>query len=207
MKSKCFSAGWDLTEVTLLTGLAAKVHCQSGFAAGTAGIHQTPPQTPHSERNPGLMESVLHPHGSITLSSQGMTGWWRPGDSLAERCPFSRSRNAVWRSSSAKKLCRAELAETSVSSQGQSGPGKLACNRNCQVCCSNLMISWLGVITERCTLHMTDKINKVPKCAYFAWVIIVSIWAFLTTAMRKYLFTTMYEERCVVIQVFQVFRI
>lgn len=34
-----------LINVTLFSGLAAKVYCQSGFASGAAGFHQTPSQT------------------------------------------------------------------------------------------------------------------------------------------------------------------
>lgn len=115
----CFTKR-NLTKTLLFSGLAAKVYCQSGFAPSTAGFHQTPSQTPHSERHPGLIESVWHPHRSSTLSSLTGEDWemearWQPGCSTV-RCPFSESWNAAWRPVSA--------------TQCQPGRRKLAYNRN-----------------------------------------------------------------------------
>lgn len=61
----------------LFSGLAAKVHCQSGFAPRTAGFHQTPPQTSHSKRHPEVTESVRDiTSAAAPCQSQGRPGRW-----------------------------------------------------------------------------------------------------------------------------------
>lgn len=44
--------GRFLTKTTLFTGLAAKIHCQSGLAQSTAGFYPTSAETSHSEHLP-----------------------------------------------------------------------------------------------------------------------------------------------------------
>lgn len=62
----------------LFSGLAAKVHCQSGFAPSTAGFHQTPPQTSHSKRQPEVTESVrnINSAAAAPCQLQGKPGRW-----------------------------------------------------------------------------------------------------------------------------------
>lgn len=47
----------NLTKTMLFTGLAAKIHCQSGFATSTAGFYRTSAETSHSEHMPEVTES------------------------------------------------------------------------------------------------------------------------------------------------------
>lgn len=46
----------NLTKTMLFTGLAAEIHCQSGFAPSTAGFYPPSAATPHSWRLPEVTE-------------------------------------------------------------------------------------------------------------------------------------------------------
>lgn len=162
----------------LFSGLAAKVHCQSGFAPRTAGFHQTPPQTSHSKRHPEVTESVRDiTSAAAHCQSQGKA-WEMGGHSgcPTECCNFSESRKAAWRRRSAPTLVecgqQASLA----------GGSWLIIGINVTVCNSNLIkISWLGVITCLSTHDCIwpDRTNKELEWAYFAWFIHPSIHPFI----------------------------
>lgn len=98
-----------LINVTLFSGLAAKVYCQSGFASGAAGFHQTPPQTsqPWLTQSLGLCDT----HTTVPpchCSQKKMGGQWMPGYS-AKWYSFKEIGNA------ASYFYTAELAEISTS--------------------------------------------------------------------------------------------
>ncbi|TNN83800.1 Steroidogenic acute regulatory protein, mitochondrial [Liparis tanakae] len=76
--------------LTSFSGLAAKVHCQSGFTPSTAGLHQTPPQTSHSDRHPGLMEPLMQQHPVITQRTGPGDGSTVTDRLLGTRRPFQR---------------------------------------------------------------------------------------------------------------------
>lgn len=68
----------------LFTGLAAKIHCQSGFAPSTAGFYPTSAEASHSERMSEVTERAPKAAAAASAPCYSQRNRGKPEEALEE---------------------------------------------------------------------------------------------------------------------------